>query len=58
MKALLKEMKDYIEDAEEAIDGEWGRGRMLDQLIKDGAMPELYTKVLIELSNQLAGGTL
>lgn len=50
MKILLKQVKDYIEDAEEFIDGEWGRGRMLDQLIKDGAMPELYNNVLSELS--------
>jgi hypothetical protein len=47
---LMPAIIDYIERAEVVIDGEWGRCRELDQLIKDGEMPEIYNE-LKELHN-------
>jgi hypothetical protein len=44
-KDLLLEIKEYIEDTEAMIDGEWGSCRSLEALIADNEMPELYTKV-------------
>jgi hypothetical protein len=49
MKALLKEMKDYIEDAQEIIDSEWGSYRSAEKIFEDGDMPEIYSKVLYEI---------
>lgn len=43
---LLKEIKTYIEETEECIDGEWGEGRSVDKLIKDGDMPKIYNDVI------------
>jgi hypothetical protein len=45
-KELLLKIKSYIEKVEMQIDGEWGDCRDLEQLIKDGVMPEIYDKVL------------
>lgn len=47
---LLDEIIKYIEKTEETIDGEWGLGRDLKELIRDKEMPELYDK-LIALRN-------
>ena len=45
-KELLDEIITYIEDCEVQIDGEWGSGGTLSELIRDNVMPELYTKLL------------
>lgn len=45
-KELLLEIKKYIEFTEETIDGEWGIGRNLQQLIKDNEMPDIYDKII------------
>lgn len=47
---VLDEMIEYIEEAVETVDGEWGSSRSFEQLKKDGCMPELYHK-LITLRN-------
>jgi hypothetical protein len=47
---VLDEIIEYIEDTEQTIDGEWGSGRDLKELIRDKEMPELYDK-LIALRN-------
>jgi hypothetical protein len=49
VKALLEEMKDYIEDAQKMIDSEWGSCRSAKEIFKDGDMPEIYNKVLYEI---------
>lgn len=49
MKALLEEMKDYIEDAQKIIDSEWGSCRSIEEILKDGDMPEIHSKVLHEI---------
>ncbi len=43
---FLAEVRKYIEEMEERVDGEWGLARELHELIADGKMPELYTEVL------------
>jgi len=48
--ALLPEIKAYIEQTEVTIDGEWGSCKNLDELLRDGEMPELYAKVCNLLS--------
>ena len=48
---LLDEIIEYIENTEETIDGEWGSGRSLKQLIKDNEMPELYNKLILLKNN-------
>jgi hypothetical protein len=45
-KELLDEIITYIEDCEVQIDGEWGSGGTLGELIRDNDMPKLYTKLL------------
>ena len=50
MKKLLEDMKKYIEDMEVDADQEWGSARALSKLIADNAMPEIYSRVLVELS--------
>ena len=49
MKVLLEEMKNYIEDAQEMIDFEWGSCRSARKIFEDGDMPEIYSKVLYEI---------
>lgn len=49
-KELLIKIKEYIEDCQETIDGEWGSGRKTEQLIKDNAMPEIYDEIIKLLS--------
>jgi hypothetical protein len=42
---LLEEMQAYIERMEIIVEEEWGSYRPLEELVKLGEMPELYTKV-------------
>jgi hypothetical protein len=40
-------LKLYIERMEETVDGEWGDGRSIAQLISDGEMPQpIYSEVI------------
>jgi hypothetical protein len=43
---LLDEIIKYIEESEQAFEGEWSSGRTLKELIKDNCMPELYDKLI------------
>ena len=43
---LLDEIIKYIEKTEETIDGEWGSGRKVKELVECNYMPELYYKIL------------
>ena len=43
---LLDEIIVYIEESEDKIEGEWGSGRGIKELIKDDCMPELYFKLI------------
>ena len=45
-KGLLTRVKEYIEQREEKIEGEWGNCRSLKKLIADGDMPDVYFEVL------------
>jgi len=47
---VLNDIIKYIESTQVAIDGEWGDGRTLEQLISDKEMPKLYHD-LIDLKN-------
>jgi hypothetical protein len=47
---VFDEIISYIEEMEQTVDGEWGSGRLLKELIKDEDMPYLYNK-LIALKN-------
>lgn len=49
-KKILDEIIEYIEDSARGIDGEI-YCRSLQELIEDGDMPEIYSK-LIELRNE------
>jgi hypothetical protein len=46
LPTVLDEIIKYIESTEQVIDGEWGSGRNLKELIKDNDMPELYDRLL------------
>ena len=50
LPTVLDEMIEYIEEAVETVDGEWGSCRDIERLKKDDCMPELYHK-LIALRN-------
>lgn len=41
-KELLDKVIEYIERTEETIDGEWGSCRNLEELLRDGGMPNIY----------------
>ena len=43
---LINSLLEYIENAEEIVDGEWGSCREKAELIEDGCMPEAYDKLL------------
>lgn len=43
---VFDEIISYIEEMEQCVDGEWGSGRLLKELIKDGDMPDLYNKLI------------
>jgi hypothetical protein len=43
---FLARIKEYIEQREEKIEGEWGNCRSLKKLIADGDMPDVYFEVL------------
>ena len=44
---FLAEIKSYVEKTQEAIDGEWGDGRSISQLIADGKMPQpIYSEII------------
>lgn len=47
---LLPYVKEYIEQCEVRIDGEWGDCREIDELIAAGDMPKLYWRVLDALA--------
>ncbi len=49
---LLMEMKQYIEDMEETVEGEWGSGRSIDYLLANKKMPELYYKIIKEINQK------
>ena len=42
---MLVEIRDYVEEVEVKIDGEWGSGRTVEQLIAAGYMPDFYPKI-------------
>jgi len=42
---LLSKMKAYIENCEHTIDSEWGDCRTVEELISEGAMPEIWHEV-------------
>ena len=46
---FLQEVRNYIEETEVAMDGEWGFGRTLQELIAEKRMPALYAEVLQRL---------
>ncbi len=48
-REFLLAIKAYIEQTEEATDGEWGSCRSLDKLIAAGEMPDLYAETLRRL---------
>ncbi len=48
-KEFLQAVREYIEQAEVQIEGEWGTCRNLDELIAEASMPELYAEVLRRL---------
>jgi hypothetical protein len=50
MIKLLQDMKAYIEQVEELIDGECGTCRDLPELISSGEMPDIYAQVVSVLS--------
>jgi len=50
-KEFFLKLKQYIEDVEHQIDGEWGNCRSVEQLISDGAMPDLYFQVLQRITS-------
>ena len=51
LKTLLEDVKQYIESTEETIDGEWGAGRSVEEIIAAREMPGLYARVLAALAN-------
>lgn len=53
-KEFLLDLKDYIEQAEERIDGECGDNRNIELLIEQEEMPDVYWQVLDRLA-QLTG---
>ena len=48
-KIFLLTLREYIEQVEAQIEGEWGIGRSLEELIASGEMPQLYSEVLRRL---------
>jgi hypothetical protein len=50
-KEFFLKLKQYIEDVEHQIDGEWGNCRSVEQLISDVAMPDLYFQVLQRITS-------
>lgn len=48
---LLLQIKQYIEDVEVQIEGEWGSCRELDELLRDDAMPIIYYKLCETIDN-------
>ena len=48
-REFLELIKEYIEQMEVEVEGEWRSGRDLEQLLADGEMPELYHEVLRRL---------
>jgi len=55
-KEFLLALREYIEQAEVKIEGEWGVCRSLEELISVGEMPQLYTEVLRRLDEALPHG--
>ena len=49
-KEFLFELKKYIEEMVETLEGEWGVGKSLEQIIADGGMPPLYDEALRRIS--------
>ena len=48
-KEFLLALREYIEQVEVKIEGEWGVGRSLEELIAADGMPALYAEVLRRL---------
>jgi hypothetical protein len=48
-KEFLLVLRKYIEQVEVQLEGEWGIGRSLDDLIAANEMPPLYEEVLRRL---------
>jgi hypothetical protein len=53
---LLIDIKKYIEESEEMIEGEWGRCRSVKMLIEDNDMPPVYDEVCKMLIEEDGGG--
>lgn len=51
LKNLLIEIKDYIEETEDANLGECGDSRTLEDIIKSNNMPDIYYKVCKAIEN-------
>ena len=51
-KRILETMKTYIEEMEFKVEWEWGRCRELEEIKKDGDMPQLYRDVTEMLQNK------
>jgi hypothetical protein len=49
---FLLALRQYIEEVEETIDGEWGMCRTFERMISEGAMPELYAEVLRRIGSR------
>ena len=54
--AVLSAMKEYIEDKEEMIDGEWGECRDFDEIHKSGEVTKDYDLICDILSANMRGG--
>lgn len=50
MKELLLRIKEYIEEAQENIDSEWGSCRSVEDIINDGEMPDIYNDLIKAIS--------
>lgn len=47
---FLEALRDYIEQVEVQLDGEFGWSRKVSQLVDDGVMPDVYAEVLRRLA--------
>ena len=43
---LLKQIKELIEGFAEDVEGEWGSGRPLSELIENNDMPDCYYEIV------------
>ena len=47
---FLDSIKQYIEDTEKTIDGEWGSCREFEELYKANLVPDIYDEVLAKIA--------